>query len=342
MPRVSVIIPAFNAEAVLPQALRSIRQQSFGDWEAIVSDDASTDRTAEIAGEFGERVRVVRSQRNRGPAAARNAGIEDSSGELLAFLDADDYWLPEFLSEQVRLYDRDRGESEAAGLGIVACDALILGEGGMARGTYRDRIPFDEPLTLPVLLKRNPIFISALVPRTAVEQVGRFSPECFGTEDYDLWIRLLEVGCRVAYNPRPLAVYRLAGAGSVSGDTARMARNTQVVYRRALERGRLSRHERRIASRELRVQELAERLAALGRNRSSGPDPSARDLLGILPQAIRFALENPRRLGPIAARVVRGRGPIQDRILPGRDWLTLEPDSEATETGRGPDSGDAP
>jgi teichuronic acid biosynthesis glycosyltransferase TuaG len=340
MPRVSVIIPAFNAEAVLPQALRSIRQQSFGDWEAIVSDDASTDRTAEIAAEFGERVRVVRGQQNLGPAAARNAGIEDSSGELLAFLDADDYWLPEFLSEQVSLFDRDRGESQAAGLGIVACDALILGKGGMAPGTYRDRIPFHEPLTLSRLLEGNPIFISALVARAAVEQVGGFSPECFGTEDYDLWIRLLEDGCRVAYNPKPLAVYRLAGAGSVSGDTARMARNTQVVYRRALGRGRLNRHERRIASRELRVQELAERLAALGK--SPGPVPSARDLLGVLPQAIRFALENPRRLGSIAARVVRGRGPIQDRILRGRDGLTLEPDSEATETGRAPDSGDGP
>ena len=99
MPRVSVIIPAFNNEATLAEAVQSVQSQTYVDWEVIVSDDASTDGTAAVAEGFGGPIRVVRNPENRGSGPARNAAVEVAEGELLALLDADDYWLPEFLAE---------------------------------------------------------------------------------------------------------------------------------------------------------------------------------------------------------------------------------------------------
>jgi teichuronic acid biosynthesis glycosyltransferase TuaG len=318
MPRVSVIIPAYNSEAVLPEALRSVEAQTMADWEVVVGDDASTDGTAAVAEGFDERVRVVGSDRNRGPAAARNTAIEAARGELLAFLDADDCWLPEYLAEQVAAYER--GERERPGVGIVACDALIRGPDGFAPGTYRDRVPFPDPLTLAKLLVANPIFVSALVPRAAVEEAGGFSPECLGTEDLDLWIRLLELGYRAVANPGAWAVYRVA-ENSVSGDVARMARNMQTVYRRALARGRLGRRERRIARRELRLQRLVEELAEIRERRASkGHLPLGRSLRAA-PRAIAVAAGNPQRLARVAGRARHGNGRFWDRLMPERDTV---------------------
>src|SRR4051794_5959509 len=116
MPRVSVIIPAFNAERYLADALRSVRTQTYADWEVVVGDDGSTDRTVEIAAGFGERVKIVGAEKNAGPAAARNRAVAQASGELLALLDADDLWLPEFLEHQVTLFDETQGRYGDVGL----------------------------------------------------------------------------------------------------------------------------------------------------------------------------------------------------------------------------------
>src|SRR4051812_49192629 len=100
MPRVSIIIPAFNAEEHIDETLGSVCHQTYDDWEIVVCDDCSTDGTAERARSFGDCLTLVRTEANAGPSAARNLAIEHSSGELLAFLDADDYWLPTYLERQ--------------------------------------------------------------------------------------------------------------------------------------------------------------------------------------------------------------------------------------------------
>src|SRR5262245_59871308 len=119
MPRVSVIVPAFNAEEYIAQALDSVVAQTYEDWEIVVADDGSTDATAEIAGGFGPRTRVVR-QANRGVGAALELACSHSTGELVAVLAADDYWLPDYLEEQVALHDRER--ARRVDVGIVACN----------------------------------------------------------------------------------------------------------------------------------------------------------------------------------------------------------------------------
>jgi teichuronic acid biosynthesis glycosyltransferase TuaG len=310
MARVSVIIPAHNAEAHIAGALRSVESQTYSAWEVVVADDGSTDGTAASVGGLGGRVRLVRSRGNLGPANARNLAISNSGGELLAFLDADDYWLPDFLAEQVALYDRS--QERFGNVGIVACNARILGTEGFATHTYADRIPFPEELTLTRLLKSNPIYVSALCPRVAVDAAGGFSGECFGSEDHDLWIRILELGYRVVSNPKPLAVYRIS-EGSVSASAGRMATTRQATYRRAHERGRLNRRQRRIAHRELRLQRAAEELDAVFAERGErGRLPCGR-VLRALPLLAAVAAEHPRRWGPALRRRGRRRS--------GRDWL---------------------
>jgi glycosyltransferase involved in cell wall biosynthesis len=296
MPRVSVIIPAFNAEPYIAEALTSVVAQTYRDWETIVADDGSTDRTVEMAASFGYRVKVVRSGAKAGPGAARNLAIAHSTCELLAFLDSDDYWLPRFLEEQVALFDAT--EADGLKVGIVACDAFVLADGGMLRRTYLERPGYRGDINVVRLLGGNPIFTSTVVPRAVVDEVGGFTPGILA-EDHDLWLRIVERGYRVITNPRALAVYRVRG-GSASADPGAMARAAQTVVRRALERGSLTPRERRTARRELRRHRAIERIA-------SGRGPSATRYLRVLPLLVRVVLENPRRWLSFARNVVRGR-----------------------------------
>jgi glycosyltransferase involved in cell wall biosynthesis len=311
VPRVSVIIPAFNAETYLAETLRSVADQTFDDWEVVVGDDGSTDRSVEIAEGFGPRVKVVRSLGNAGPAAARNRAIDQSTGELLAFLDADDYWLPEYLVQQVSLYEARGGIG--AGIGIVACNARMLGPDGFLPETYMDLVRFPNEVTVTRLLQTNPIFVSAVSPRAVVDRAGGFCPEIFGTEDHDLWLRIVELGYRVVANQQPVAVYRLTPT-SVSADLAKMARAEQAVYRAALGRGSLTRAQRRLASRKLRLQRALEETENIAEERRArgGTVPLSR-LARSLPLFLVVAAEHPRRW-LYALRTLAGRKHQRRRV----------------------------
>jgi glycosyltransferase involved in cell wall biosynthesis len=303
VPRVSVIIPAYNAEAYLPETLASVQRQTYHDWEVVVADDASTDATVATAERFGERFTVLRTFANRGPAAARNRALTAASGELIALLDADDAWLPAYLERMVGLYDVN--SARGARVGIVACNARLLGPNGPHARTYMEHIRFPAEVTIDRMLVSNPIFGSALAPRCLVDEVGGFCPELFGTEDYDLWLRIVESNCRVVATDEALAVYRLR-SGSVSSDAGRMARSFQLTYRRALDRGKLTARQRRIARRQLRLQRAVEQLSLIALER-----PASRRGLALLgraaPLILRVAVENPDRWGA-TARILAGRG----------------------------------
>jgi glycosyltransferase involved in cell wall biosynthesis len=282
--RVSVIIPAFNSERHLDQALSSVVSQTYRDWEIVVADDASTDGTAEVLLRRREAIKHVRNQTTLGPAATRNAAVAESSGELLALLDSDDYWLETYLEEQVRLYDTSVARSP--GVGVVACDALILGPDGFMSQTYLEAIRCPDEVGLARLLESNPIFISSLTPRAVFDEVSGFEPSLFGTEDHDLWIRISELGYRIVISRRALAVYRL-GHASVSSRPGRMAANEAFVYRRALERGRLPAEAEKIARRELRRRQAVERII-------TPEGVSYIKALRELPLLARVLVENPR------------------------------------------------
>src|SRR5262252_3863255 len=294
MPRVSVIIPAFNAEEYLGDALRSVQSQTYDDWEAVVCDDCSTDATAALAWGFGDRVILVRTDTNSGPAAARNLAIRHSSGELLAFLDADDYWLPAYLERMVSLHDSAEGENA----GIVACNSSLLQSGRLRPETYMDIVRFPQEVTLRRILRANP-FAGVLTPRRVVDEVGGFCHELSRAQDFDLWIRIVEAGHRVIATREVLAVRRIR-PHSWSSNPGVMALYSQKTYRRALERGNLSRRERRVARRELRHARLTERVV-------SDEGLSFRRAVRALPLLLLVVAEHPRVWRSLPGKLARGK-----------------------------------
>jgi teichuronic acid biosynthesis glycosyltransferase TuaG len=290
MPRVSVIIPAHDAAPALAETLASVSAQSFDDWEIVAVDDGSRDETWSILENAGPRVRALRNPTALGPAAARNRALAQARGELVAFLDADDLLLPRYLERQIARLD----EAVAQGrrVGLVACDARLLDDGRYADYTYLDMTPGrDLPITLERVLRRNPIYISALVPAAVGREVGWFDEELFGTEDFGLWIKILERGYEAIGNPEPLAVYRRA-TGSVSSDIARQGANNRRAYELALRRGVLTARQRRIAVNAIRYNRAMEAVAELRFGRRSAR--SVLRLTARLPLLLYVAATNPQ------------------------------------------------
>lgn len=314
MPRVSVIVPAFNAAATIVETLQSVIEQTYDDWEVIVGDDHSTDGTADLARSVSPRIAVVTAAVNRGPAAARNLAIEHAAGELLAFLDADDRWLPRYLESQVGAFDRE--QRRHGDVGVVACDAYLEDDAGQSlTGTYRNRVPFPHKVTIESLLEGNPIFVSALAGAQIVRDVGGLDPLTYGSEDHDLWCKIVERGFRVVDNPEPLAIYRLVSS-SVSSHRGGMARTNQATYRLALARGRLSASQRRLARRQLRlhvavqaVEEFLDDREALTSWRSLTRLAGGLVVLGV------FAVEHPGRWPRWLRGLARGRAAAWRRTV---------------------------
>jgi teichuronic acid biosynthesis glycosyltransferase TuaG len=289
---VSVIVPAHNAAPFIEQTLDSVREQTYEDWEVVVVDDGSSDDTWGLLQGAGPGVRSFHREQAGGPAVARNLALSHATGEFVMFLDADDLLLPRYLESQLACYEaaaRDgRGE-----VGLVACDARILIGEEYAPYTHLERVPDRHaPITLERVLRRNPIYGACLVPTTVGETVGWFDPELFGTEDFGLWIKILEAGYRAVLNEEVLAVYRRT-AGTVSSNIASQAVNNRRAYELALARGRLTAEQRRVARRAIRYNHAMEQVALV---RFAGDRRRTSALRGLrsLPLLAWVALSNPR------------------------------------------------
>jgi glycosyltransferase involved in cell wall biosynthesis len=208
MPRVSVIVPAYNAAATIAGTLDGVLGQDFQDFEIICVDDGSTDRTRSIVEGYAGRVRLV-GQSNSGPAAARNNGARNSSSEYLGFLDADDVWMPQFLERTVAALDADPS------LSLVYCNCALADSEGVAIDTALIGKGYDHPPSLNDLLTWLwPIMPSAaLVRRSAYEKCGGYRDDLRGAsfrfEDVDFWIKMRELG-PFAYIDEPLIKWRFA------------------------------------------------------------------------------------------------------------------------------------
>lgn len=292
-PRVSVITAAYNAGSTLAETIASVRAQSLGDWEMIIANDHSTDDTRAVALGTGDpRVRVIDAERGRGPAAARNAALGVARGELVAILDADDRWLPDYLERQVGAYDQARARPASQPVGIVSCDAWLVVEGARTGERYLDRVRDPERPDVTRMLHDNAIFISTLVPRAVGEALGWFDETLFGVEDHDLWLRILQSGHTAVVVREPLVEYRVH-PGSVSSDPGRMGANGRRLYDHALRRGGLSRRQAAIARRQRRYFSAVERVSGA----LAAPSGTARaaGLLRAAPLAARVVAENPGR-----------------------------------------------
>ena len=308
LPRVSVIIPAHNAEPFLRDTLASVDAQSYDDWEVVVCDDGSHDGTWELLQSAGPKVRAVRNEQAGGPAVARNRALAVATGEFAAFLDADDLLLPRYLESQLATYERAGNPEGQRPVGLVTCDARFLIGDEYASYTYLDRIPDrDAPITLDRLLRRNMIYGACLVPVSAGERVGWFDPELFGTEDFGLWIKLLEAGFRGVRNEEPVAVYRRT-AGTVSSNLASQALNNRRAYELALRRGNLTAAQARICRGAIRYNRAMEEVA-VARLSTGGVRQFAARLPRMLPLLAWVALTNVRLWPEWLRLLITGRAP---------------------------------
>jgi glycosyltransferase involved in cell wall biosynthesis len=204
----SVIIPAYNAEQYIAKAIQSGLNQTYPPHEIIVIDDGSTDGTAAVAESFPAPVRVIRLAENMGVSMARNRGVQASTGDWLAFLDADDWFLPEKLELQRRCaLENPQAVLLYAGWWVISVDGVeSLGR-------------FTPPAALlPMLRYRcNLPLGTAVLRRDVFDSVGGLDPSLRRCQDWDLWLRITARYSVESFAavPEPLAVYRRV-AGSLS------------------------------------------------------------------------------------------------------------------------------
>jgi len=183
---VSVIIPTFNRAQKVSRAVSSVLSQTFKDFEVIVIDDGSSDDTKEVLSGFDGRIRLISHPENLGVSAARNSGIKASRSPLIAFLDSDDYWLPEKLETQVLFFSENPD--------AVACQTEeIWVRNGVRVNPWKKHIKpsgyiFERSLKLCVVSPS-----AVMIRRAVLDEVGMFDEGFPVCEDYDLWLR---IGCR--------------------------------------------------------------------------------------------------------------------------------------------------
>jgi glycosyltransferase involved in cell wall biosynthesis len=205
VPRVSVVVPAYNYGRYVGQAIESVLGQTFGDVELIVIDDGSTDNTGEVVSQYRDDRLVLIQQPNRGLPAARNAGLRRATGEMVAFLDADDSWMLHKLELQVAALERLPAVGLLGGGYVVwnaDTGAEVVRRPLPLRGKVLDRVAVEN------VVPGSPSVV--VVRREVLDQVGLFDESLRALEDWDLWQRCARV-CEFDYLEEPLARIRRHG-----------------------------------------------------------------------------------------------------------------------------------
>jgi glycosyltransferase involved in cell wall biosynthesis len=228
MPKVSVIIPAYNAMAYLPWTLESVLKQTFTDFEVLIINDGSSDGIVEWASQRQDaRVRLI-SQENQGLSGARNTGIWYSQGEYLAFLDADDIWEPTKLEKQVLCLDQDLS------IGLVSSWISSINEYGDILEVHH--VPKSVGIELKRELFTYNLILSGstpLVRRCCFEKVGFFECSLSGAADWDMWLRIAQ-HYLISVVQEPLVRYR-RHSNSMSKNLRAMLQDVDRVMHRAFE-----------------------------------------------------------------------------------------------------------
>jgi len=181
---VSAVIPAYNARDYIAEAIESALAQTYAPIEVIVVDDGSTDGTEEAVRPFGDQVRYIKKE-NGGPASARNLGIQSSRGEYVAFLDADDIWLPEKTERQVEVM-KDNPE-----LGLVCAGSYVVDKDNNVITEWH--MPEDREETFKSVYDRNFILcLTVMIRRECFDKVGLLDTNLEISQDVDMWLRILK------------------------------------------------------------------------------------------------------------------------------------------------------
>ena len=206
IPTISVVIPLYNKEKYIKRALDSVRAQTFDDFEVIVINDGSTDNGPSIVEQYNDpRIKLI-NQENAGVSAARNRGIKEAKADLIAFIDADDEWLPEFLETVIRLRDR----YPEAGAYATAYEIQKRNE-DVYSPKYKHIPPVPWEGIIPNYLRSVlavPIVCSSAVavPKDVFSDVGGFPLGEYLGEDGDMWLRIA-LKYPIAFSSRINAIY---------------------------------------------------------------------------------------------------------------------------------------
>jgi glycosyltransferase involved in cell wall biosynthesis len=213
-PLVSVIIPAYDVSEFIGEALDSVLAQTFTDYEIIVINDGSPDTPAleRALKPYMSRI-VYLKQENRGVSAARNTGIEAARGSLIAFLDGDDTWLPNYLEVQVARIQADPT------IDVLYPNVIMFGDSSSEAGEeFMTICPSSGEVTFErLLLQECNVSNCSIARRETIVRAGLFDESLRSVEDFDLWLRVIKQGGRIAYHRDVLARYRRR-TGSLTAD----------------------------------------------------------------------------------------------------------------------------
>lgn len=223
---VTVVMPVYNADRFLREAVDSVVSQTYRNWELLILDDCSTDKSLQIAHEYEQmdcRIRVVESEHNSGVAKVRNRGIREAKGEYIAFLDSDDIWTPDKLEKQVEL-------AKQANANVVYCSYDFLDE---------NSVQINKPFIVPAetnykkMLACNVIGCSAAMVDSRLLKQHPFNVN-FYHEDYVLWMELLSIPGVVAAGDTQVLMHYRRVSGSRSNNKEKAAKERWNIYRKAL------------------------------------------------------------------------------------------------------------
>jgi glycosyltransferase involved in cell wall biosynthesis len=227
MPTISVIVPAYNAVDTILKTIESVQKQTFGDFELIVINDGSTDKTLELLSTVKDSRLHIFSYSNGGLPTARNRGISHSTGEFITFLDADDLWTPDKLELQLAALQQHPDA------GVAYSWTHFMDEQG--ESFHAGKPVFFEGNVYATLLTGN--FIDSgsnpLIRRQAIESVGEFDPTLGSCEDWEYWLRIAARWSFVVV-PKPQIFYRQT-SGAMSSKIEVMEKYNLIVIERAFE-----------------------------------------------------------------------------------------------------------
>jgi glycosyltransferase involved in cell wall biosynthesis len=208
MPVFSIIIPTYNRAEKVRRALKSVANQTFADFEVLVMDDGSTDHTSEVVKSFSDfRIKYEWAKNFGGPAAPRNRGLRLAQGEYIAFLDSDDWWMPQKLEESLKTLRQD--------FDLVYHDMFIVKKNDQKLFLKKTRSRILQPSIFNDLLKYgNGLFNSSVVvKRERLNEVGGCSEDLnlISAEDFDLWLKLAKVSEKFKFINQTLGCYWAGG-----------------------------------------------------------------------------------------------------------------------------------
>jgi glycosyltransferase involved in cell wall biosynthesis len=246
IPKVSVVIPAYNSADTIEETLKSVVAQKFREHEIIIVNDGSpdTEKFERAIRSHLEDIIYIR-QRNSGAGPARNLGIEHARGDIIAFLDADDVWLHDFLASQYVFMQRHAYD-------MVYCDAQMFGLNSAYLRTFMQDAPSDGEANFNSILdlRCNVITSGTLARKSKIVAAGMFETERVRAHDFHLWLRMAKAGAKIGYQKKVLLKYRV-GTDGISGDSISRVERELSAFERVRQTIDLDDEQQQIVARRI-------------------------------------------------------------------------------------------